>query len=41
MEEIEFDPFGSLDIEIILEYLLWHINQPSIKYRGFILDGFP
>lgn len=41
LEEIEFDPFGSLDIEIILEYLLWLINQPSIKYRGFILDGFP
>ena len=30
-----------LDLDIVLEYLFWYIGLPSIKYKGFILDGFP
>jgi hypothetical protein len=41
MEDIIFDPMPNLDFDIVLEYLIWYVNQPSIKYKGFILDSFP
>ena len=41
IEEISFDPFSELDFQIILEYILWYMNLPNIKYKGLIFDGFP
>lgn len=41
LDDIFYDPFIDLDFSIVLEYLIWYMNLPSIKYWGLIFDGFP